>query len=104
VSQAEASAVARGSEPIVVYQSADREGSTFGLSSDAQRFLRAHFGSAVHLAPRVFVAHETRADYDRLHGSLSRQILMLLTGLSEERLAEVGPIEFRDPVTEQRLG
>jgi hypothetical protein len=104
VSQAEAAQAARAGEAIVVYQSADREGSTFALSTAAKRVLRARFGGALHLAPRVFVAHETRADFQRLHGSLAGQIIMLLTGLSEERVAEAGAIEFRDPVTEQPLG
>ncbi|MBL8946814.1 MAG: hypothetical protein JNK45_26830 [Myxococcales bacterium] len=88
---------------VVIYQSGDRDGSTFELSSRARRMLEMRFAGAVHFAPRVFIAHETRADFERLHGSLARQIVMLLTGLTEERLAEVGSVEFRDPVTEKPL-
>lgn len=88
---------------VVVYQSGDREGSTFELSSRTRRILEGRFAGAVHFAPRMFVAHETPADFGRLRESLARQIVMVLTGLGEERLAEVGAVEFRDPVSERPL-
>lgn len=91
------------SNRVVVYQSADRDGSTFELSPSARRLLQRRFAGALHLAPRVFIAHSSQADFERLHGSLGQQIIILLTGLTAERLQEVGAVEFRDPVTEQPL-
>lgn len=90
-------------EPIVIYQSATREGSTFALSTPSRRVLEQHFGAQLRVSPRVFIAHSTRDDYERLHGTIGKQIVLLLTGLSEDRLAEMGPLEFRDPVTEHCL-
>jgi hypothetical protein len=85
-------------ETIVVFQSTDREGSTFSLSPDARGILQQRFGDKIHFAPRIFIAHETRDDFQRLHGSLAKQLVALLTGLSDEYLAQV-TVEFRDPVT-----
>src|SRR4051812_49213346 len=85
-------------ETIVVFQSTDREGSTFSLSPNARRVLQQRFGDKIHFAPRIFIAHETRGDFERLHGSLAKQLVALLTGLSDEYVAQVA-VEFRDPVT-----
>lgn len=99
---ANAGQATREDEPIVVYQSTDREGSTFSLSSDARRILQERFGDKIHFAPRIFIAHDTRDDFERLHGSLAKQLVALLTGLSDEYVAQVA-VEFRDPVTERSL-
>ncbi|HEX3477619.1 MAG TPA: hypothetical protein VHT91_21505 [Kofleriaceae bacterium] len=93
---------------IVVYQSTDREGSTFALSPEARRMLQKQFGPKFHGSPRIFIAHDIRAhdvqgDLERLHGRLAKQLVMLLTGLDDQSLAQIGDIEFRDPVTDQRL-
>lgn len=91
---------------IVVYQSTDREGSTFSLSPAARRRLEARFGEKLHASPRIFVAHPVRDNLERLHGSLAKQLVMLLTGLDDADLAQlggIGEIEFRDPVTDQPL-
>ena len=65
--------------------------------------LQKRFGEKFRASPRIFVAHEIRDDLERLHGSLAKQLVMLLTGLDDEALAQAGDIEFRDPVTDQRL-
>jgi hypothetical protein len=89
-------------EKIVVYQSTDRSGATFALSPGSRNALQQHFGSAVQFAPRIFIAHDTRGDFERIHGGLAKQLLSLLTGLSAEAIADFS-VEFRDPVTEQTL-
>lgn len=86
---------------IVVHQSVDREGSTFALSTAARTAIRGKFGDAVHVAPRIFIAHDTRAAFEALHGDFAKYIVALLTGVTVERLAELGPVRFLDPVTER---
>jgi len=93
----------RADRRIVVYQSTNREGSTFALSPDARRMLESRFGEKFHVSPRIFVAHKVQDDLERLHGSLAKHLVMLLTGLDDESLAQAGDIEFWDPVTDQRL-
>src|SRR5262245_6170233 len=89
------------SGPIVIYRSANRDGATFALEPGSLRRLRAAFGPAVHARPRVFIAHETPADYEHVQGAIVPHVVRLLTGLSEERLQPLGGVTFRDPVTDQ---
>ncbi len=89
--------------PIVIYRSVNRDGATFALHPRSLDRLRAKFGQAVRAHPRVFIAHETRDDYERLNASIVPQIVSLLTGLTEERLQPLGGITFRDPATDQDL-
>ncbi len=63
--------------------------------------LEERFGEKLHALPRVFVAHRLKGDLERLRGRLAKQLVMLLTGLDEEALAQTGDVEFRDPVTDE---
>ncbi|MBX3232511.1 MAG: hypothetical protein KIT84_16170 [Labilithrix sp.] len=51
----------------------------------------------------MFIAHETKADYEHVQGAIAPQIIQLLTGLTEERLIALGGVTFRDAVTDQEL-
>jgi hypothetical protein len=95
--------VAVETTPLVVYRSVNRDGETYALEPRSLERLRQAFGDAVHPRPRVFLAHETRADYDHVHGDVAGQIIQLLTGFAEERLRDLGGVKFRDPVTEKDL-
>jgi hypothetical protein len=89
--------------PIVIHRGVDRDGETFALEPRSLQRLRAAFGSAVHARSRIFIAHETRADYEHVHGAIAPQVIVLLTGLDEERLKPLGGVTFRDPVTDRDL-
>lgn len=89
--------------PLVIHRGVNRDGETFALEPRSLKRLRAAFGSAAHPRPRIFLAHETRADNEHVHASMAPQIIMLLTGLAEERLASLGGVIFRDPVTDRDL-
>jgi hypothetical protein len=97
-------AQAQPKEQLVIYRSADLSGATYALSPQTRRRLRETFGDALHLPPRVFIAHDTEADLSSIHGSLRPQIVRLLTGLPEERLKKLGAVRFQDPVTEVDFG
>ena len=89
-------------EPIIIYRSVDRDGQTFALKPNSEERLREQFKDTIRISPRVFIAHETNEDYERIHGSIVPQIITLLTGLSRERLeTEFGSVEFRNPETEE---
>jgi hypothetical protein len=90
-------------DPVVIFRSVNRDGETFALELRSLARLRARFGEAVHVRPRVFIAHETRADYEHVHARIVPQVIALLTGMSGARVSELGEIVFRDPVTEQDL-
>jgi hypothetical protein len=89
--------------PVVIHRSVNRDGETYAVEARSLKRVRAAFGSAAHVRPRIFIAHETLADYEHVHGAVAPQIVMLLTGLSEEQLGPLGGVIFRDPVTERDL-
>ncbi len=90
-------------EPIVIYRSVNRDGETYALEPRSLKRLRDGFGSSVHIRPRVFIAHETRADYEHVEGGIAPPLVMLLTGLSEEQLQSMGGVIFRDSLTDRDL-
>jgi hypothetical protein len=98
-----AQATAAEPGPIVILRSVNRNGETFALEPRSLDRLRATFGAAVRAHPRVFIAHEAHADYEHVHGSIAPQVVLLLTGLTEERLKALGGVTFRDPVTDRDL-
>lgn len=90
-------------EPIIVYRDTDRDGATYTLSTESARRIREAF-PGVHIPPRIFIAHETRADYGTIQEPMRGHIVLLLTGLSEEQLSRLGPVRYQDPVSEEDLG
>jgi len=98
-----ARSVDRQPSPIIIFRSVNRDGETYSLEPRSLDRLRATFGDAVHPRARLFLTHETRADYEHVHCNVATQVVILLTGLSEERLKSVGGVLFRDAVTERDL-
>lgn len=90
-------------EPLVIFRSVNRDGETYALEPRSLERLREAFGAAVHSRSRVFIAHETKADYEHVHGTVAKQIIQLLTGLDEGRLDALGGVTFRDALTEMDL-
>ncbi|MFY0542014.1 hypothetical protein [Nannocystis pusilla] len=90
-------------EPIIIYRSSNRDGATFALDPGSLARLRSEFGEALHPRSRVFIAHETRDDDEQVQASIAGQIVMLLTGLPEQRLEKLGKVVFRDPVSDRDL-
>jgi hypothetical protein len=90
-------------QPIVIYRSVNRDGETFALAPGSLQRLQANFGALLHFRSRVFIGHETRADFEAVHRSIVPQVVQLLTGLSEERLAPLGGVVFRDPATDRDI-
>jgi hypothetical protein len=96
--------MAREKKPgITIFRSTDRDGATYALAQVSREAVKAAFAT-VHLPPRVFIAHETHDDYQRIHGSMRSQIIQLLTGVDEDRLVTtLGAVRFCDPVTEREI-
>ncbi|MFO7565122.1 MAG: hypothetical protein R6X02_20920 [Enhygromyxa sp.] len=91
------------SAPIIIYRSVNRDGQTFALEPLSLDRLRQSFGDAVRVHPRVFIAHETAAGYDQLDVDLINQIVQLLTGVSEAKLASLGGVSVRDAITDEEI-
>lgn len=87
-------------EPIVVYRSVNRDGQTFALDPLSHDRARELLGDAAHFHPRVFIAHETKADYESVRDDLVPVIVQLLTGVRPERQHELGEVLLLDPGTD----
>ena len=58
-------------EPLIIYRSVNREGATFALKPGSRERVQSRFGDAAHVRPRIFIAHETRVNYDEMHVGLA---------------------------------
>jgi hypothetical protein len=96
VSDMETVAALEPQSPIIIYRSVNRDGQTFALEPSSRARLRAEFGDSVHLHPRIFIAHETKADQQKLRSDLAEQVIQLLTGVPASRLQALGGVSFRD--------
>jgi hypothetical protein len=90
-------------KPVEILRSVNRDGETYALSPGTKERLRATFGDDVRARSRLFISHETRADYDHVHKDIAAQVVILLTGLTEDRLRDLGGVRFLDAVTEREL-
>lgn len=81
---------------IVIDVGQQMDGATFRLSPKTRVFLSSRFKN---LRPptSVFVSNETASDFERYFGPLREQLVMILTGLPESDLQELGEVEFVDP-------
>ena len=90
--------------PIVIHRSVNRDGETYALEPLSLERLQSELGPAVHARSRVFIAHETKADYEHVHGAIAPQVIQILTGISPARLERTfGGVVFRDAVTDKKL-
>ena len=81
---------------IVIEVGEQMDGATFRLSPQTKVFLSSHFKD---LPPpsSVFVSRETASDSERYYGALSEHLAMILTGLGENELNDLGGFELVTP-------
>ena len=77
-------------------------GATFRLSHKTRNFLASRRRTPP-TPSSVFVSSDTRSDLEHYHGALWTQIVMILTGLTEEQIYELGGFEFVTPADKKTL-
>ncbi|HSF40656.1 MAG TPA: hypothetical protein VLT87_12745 [Thermoanaerobaculia bacterium] len=76
-------------------------GATFQLSSRTERMLGSRMGGCPRVSS-VFISFDTRNwDFDQIPGPMWAQIVMLLTGLDEQRIRDLGGFKFVNPVDKE---
>lgn len=78
---------------IIVEVGKQMDGATFRLSPKARAFLRSRIDDLPSRSS-IFVADETGSIFEHYHGPMWEQLVMILTGLNEEQLSELGGFEF----------
>jgi hypothetical protein len=87
---------------IIVDVGRQMDGATFRLSPQTRARLTAQkMGSP--LATSLFVTFPIREAFERHHGPMWNQIVMLLTGLSEDQIEALGGFRFVDPAGSEVL-
>ncbi len=76
---------------IEIIASPHRDGCSYEVHPRSRRALRDRYPQ-VALAPSLFVGYDTEKDFEALHGKMWTQIVTLLTGLSPDRLADLGGV------------
>lgn len=90
------------SQDLVVALGLQNDGATYRLHPTSTARIREVFPE-VRVAPSVYVGYATRADFEALHGPIWPQIVILLTGLDEEKLkAKFHRLVLWDPVSGQQ--
>jgi hypothetical protein len=82
---------------IVINIGRQSDGCTYQLHPRSRADIKKRFPGA-HLVPTLFVGSDTQADCETFHGTMWKQIAMMLTGLTWEQLEESGGISMYDPV------
>jgi len=87
---------------IIVDVGRQTDGATFRLSPQTRARLTAQkLGSP--LASSLFVTFTTREAFEDAHGPMWTQIVMLLTGLTEEQINALGGFRLVDPAGSEVL-
>ncbi len=82
---------------IVVEVGKQMDGATFCLSPKTRAFLRSRFKDSPSPSS-VFVSYATASDLEHYRGPLWEHVVMILTGLNEKQLSELGGFEFVTPM------
>jgi hypothetical protein len=89
--------------PVEIAVSRRSDGYTYGLHPNSQMLIRQRFPNA-RMVPSVFIGSETQASFERDHPeSIWDHVVMILTGLNEEQLNELGGYRVYDPESDKVL-
>jgi hypothetical protein len=78
------------------------DGLSYSLSQSSKKLIQKKFPQ-VKLVPNVFISTSTQSDFKTAHGSIWDQIAIILTGLSSEKIEQLGGYEVYDPTTKTIL-
>jgi hypothetical protein len=87
------------SGPVEILIGRQGDGSTYSLHPNSLKLIRQRFPQ-VHPRPTVSIGSDTRTGIEHSSGSVYNQVAIILTGLSLERLKELGGYRVVDPLTD----
>ncbi len=85
---------------LQINQSPQRDGFTFSLDPLSKMELKK-LKPSIRPLPRIFIALNDHADFERDRKELYEHVAQLLTRLSETELGDIGGYEVIDPLTEK---
>jgi hypothetical protein len=88
---------------IVVDVGKQMNGATFRLNHRTETMLASHIPGWAPPSDSLFVAADTQWDFERMHGPTWTQVVMLLTGLNEEQIRNLGGVRFVSPADDDEV-
>ena len=79
--------------PLVIWSMPTIQGSLFRMDPKSQARVMHHFPNAK-LAGEVLFPADVRHDYERRHGSVWDQVIMMLTGIPDESIDRLGGVRI----------
>jgi hypothetical protein len=89
-------------DPLVISVGIQHDGAAYELHPRSQRRIEEKF-PGLKLLPVVFLGHRRASEFDTLQPPRWKQMALLLTGLTEEQIAEMGGVVLYSPEREQVL-
>jgi len=89
-------------EPIEIYIGRQGDGCTYQLHPKSRKRIMEHYPS-IDPASRLFVGYPTKNEFEKIHGPILKHVVMVITGLSEEQINELGGFSIYDPVSEKEI-
>jgi hypothetical protein len=87
------------SGPIEILIGRQSDGITYSLHPNSLKRIRQQF-SQVRPKPSVFIGNDTQANYETSVGPTYDQVAILLTGLSRDKVMELGGYRVVDPISD----
>lgn len=81
--------------PLTILSIATSEGTEFRLEPASQERILTHFPNA-RPSGQVTFPEQVREDFEQQHGPVWNQVIILLTGISEEAIARLGGVRIVD--------
>lgn len=87
--------------PLTIVSTPTREGTEFRLEAKSQERILQHFPNArmegrVELPRSVLIPSQVGEDYERQHGPVWNQVIIILTGIPEEAIDRLGGVRIVD--------
>lgn len=86
-------------DPLVIYVGRQTDGCVYQLPPSSRTRIENKFPHA-HVAPSLFIGWKTETDIKRATSSHWRQIVIILTGLTDDQVAQLGGVRICDPLDE----
>ena len=84
---------------VIIYATKQIDGYTCGLAPKSKAVIKSQIPQHSVPVASVFISYENKSNFEIIHGSIWEHIAELLTGLSVEKLQELGGVVFVDPKT-----
>jgi hypothetical protein len=89
-------------DALLITVGIQQDGATYGLEAPSKRRIREAYPQ-LDLLRAVFLGHYKDSDFDRLHPPRWKEMALLLTGLSEDQIAQMGGVRLYSPEREEVL-